>query len=291
MCISHSCMAVVVYFSWVIVNWCFCQTNLSCIQYLELRVCSPSVCLHDVISLLKFTCHVTVHTFSQDTFFTCLCVMRITDWLLTGTQSACSITAPQLQAPQKSPAGVMRPIKVTLSLFFLPLSSTFFYFLFVSSSSLFLSHLHVFILSPPFFSYYPTVLPPPFYICPRPPHTCTTPLWVHAFVFAVGIFCLCVSVCVCVCMVWVLLKPCCCLRPRQCPASAAQWGWTGSLWPHRPACPSPPTTSPTARRCRTTTLKAATTCCHTVTWRGGQHPVFRVKLSTANEFVPALSCS
>ena len=50
-------------------------------------------------------------------------------------------------------------------------------------------HLHIVILSLSPLTH-PTVLPLPFYIHPRPPHTCTTPLWVHAFVSAVGIFCL-----------------------------------------------------------------------------------------------------
>lgn len=39
----------------------------------ELRVCSPSECLHDVISLLKFTCHVTVHTSELGTHFSFAC--------------------------------------------------------------------------------------------------------------------------------------------------------------------------------------------------------------------------
>ncbi len=73
---------------------------------------------------------------------------------------------------------------------------------------------------------------------------------------------------VCVCVMGVPLKSCCCLPLRQCLVSAARLGWTGSPSPLPPASPSPPITFPTAKPCRMTTQRAATTCCHTLTWRG-----------------------
>lgn len=153
----------------------------------------------------------------------------------------------------------------TFLVFFLPLSSTFFFhFVFVFSSS----HCHTLLLSP----HPPHCTSPTFLYSPPPP--------THMYNSTLGTcICLCCGdfLFVFVCMVWVLLKPCCCLRPRQCPAFAAQWGWTGSLWPHQLVCLSPPTTSLIVRPCRTTTLKAAMTCCPTVTWRGRKMSVFRVK--------------
>ncbi|XP_078121015.1 GATOR1 complex protein DEPDC5 isoform X11 [Sander vitreus] len=116
---------------------------------------------------------------------------------VTGPQSACLIPEQQLQAPQESPAGATRPVKVTRCVF----SSPLFYFLFFFGMYLhlhsFFSFLHVFFLSPPFFTYHPTVLPLPLYIHPPPPHTCTSPLWVHALSLLWGFF-VCVCVCVCV---------------------------------------------------------------------------------------------
>lgn len=92
-------------------------------------------------------------------------------------------------------------------------------------------------------------------------------------VFECELLCLC-GTCVmrcgtlCVCVMGVPLKSCCCLPLRQCLVSAARLGWTGSPSPLPPAYPSPPITFPTAKPCRMTTQRAATTCCHTLTWRG-----------------------
>lgn len=71
--------------------------------------------------------------------------------------------------------------------------------------------------------------------------------------------------CVMRCVMGVPLKSCCCLPLRQCLVSAARLGWTGSPSPLPPASPSPLITFPTAKPCRMTTQRAATTCCHTLT--------------------------
>lgn len=120
------------------------------------------------------------------------------------------------------PSGITSWKKVTPSLFF---SSPLYHSLFCvcifpspSSSS-------VFMLSISLFSCLLTLLPLLFdvFLLPFPMYMYLSSL--GTFVLDVGMF-----ACVCaLCVVWVLLKPCCCLRLQQCPASAAQWALTGSL--------------------------------------------------------------
>lgn len=94
-------------------------------------------------------------------------------------------------------------------------------------------------------------------------------LWMRS---VASLWCVCVGVyvvrCVFVRVVGVLLKSSCCLPLRQCLVFAAQSGWTGSPSPLLPASLSPPITFPIGKLCRMTTRRDATTCCHTLTWRG-----------------------
>lgn len=97
---------------------------------------------------------------------------------MSGPKSACLITASQLQ--QESPEGKVTP----LFLF----SFHLFCFVCVYSFRLFFIYSLSYSFTFPFFiSYHPSVLLP----SSPPHHTCTCPLWVHAFVFAVGICFVC----------------------------------------------------------------------------------------------------
>lgn len=72
----------------------------------------------------------------------------------------------------------------------------------------------------------------------------------------------------CMCVWWGAPEVLLLSAPRQCLASVVRWGWIGSPSPLLRAFPSLPITFLTAKPCRTTTRRAAMTCCPTLTWRG-----------------------